>query len=57
LATAAYASEMGPTYFEVMFSKSSPPHSEYWRVCIELDDDVVRQGGPEALPGFIQSGW
>jgi hypothetical protein len=30
---------MGPTYFEVMFSKSGPPQSEYWRVCIELDDE------------------
>ena len=39
LATAAYASEMGPTYFGVMFSKSGPPQSEYWRVCIELDDE------------------
>ena len=29
---------MGPTYFEVMFSKSGPPRSECWRVCIELDD-------------------
>ena len=29
---------MGPTYFEVMFSKSGSPQSEYWRVCIELDD-------------------
>jgi hypothetical protein len=38
LAADAYASEMGPTYFEVMFSKSGSPQSEYWRVCIELDD-------------------
>ena len=30
---------MGPTYFEVMFSKSGFPRSEYWRVCIELDND------------------
>jgi hypothetical protein len=30
---------MGPTYFEVMFSKSGSPQSEYWRVCIELDDE------------------
>jgi hypothetical protein len=30
---------MGSTYFEVMFSKSGSPQSEYWRVCIELDDD------------------
>ena len=29
---------MGPIYFEVMFSKSGSPQSEYWRVCIELDD-------------------
>jgi hypothetical protein len=30
---------MGPIYFEVMFSKSGPSQSEYWRVCIELDDE------------------
>jgi hypothetical protein len=30
---------MGPAYFEVMFSKSGSPQCEYWRVCIELDDD------------------
>jgi hypothetical protein len=30
---------MGPTYFEVMFSKSGSSQCEYWRVCIELDDD------------------
>jgi hypothetical protein len=39
LATDAYASDMGPAYFEVMFSKSGSPRCEYWRVCIELDDD------------------
>jgi hypothetical protein len=38
LAADAYASEMGPTFFEVMFTKSGSPQSEYWRVCIELDD-------------------
>ena len=30
---------MGPTYFEVMFSKSGSLRNEHWRVCIELDDD------------------
>jgi hypothetical protein len=30
---------MRPIYFEVMFSKSGSPQSEYWRVCIELDDE------------------
>jgi hypothetical protein len=30
---------MGPAYFEVIFSKSGPRQNEYWRVCIELDDD------------------
>jgi hypothetical protein len=29
----------GPTYFEMMFCKSGSPRSEYWRVCIELDDN------------------
>jgi hypothetical protein len=30
---------MQPAYFEVMFCKSGPLRNEYWRVCIELDDD------------------
>jgi hypothetical protein len=36
--TDASASHMGPSYFELMLSKSGFPQSEYWRVCIELDD-------------------
>jgi hypothetical protein len=32
-------SDVGPTYFEVMFSKSGSLRNEHWRVCIELDDD------------------
>jgi hypothetical protein len=30
---------MGPTYFEMMFSKSGSLRNEIWRVCIKLDDD------------------
>jgi hypothetical protein len=39
LGSDAYASDMRTTYFEVMFSKICPAKNEYWRVCIELDDD------------------
>jgi hypothetical protein len=43
---------MGPTYFEVMFSKRGSPQSEYWRVCIELDDEdraLLRITGARSL--------
>jgi hypothetical protein len=30
---------VGPTYFEMMFSKSGSLRNEIWRVCVELDDD------------------
>jgi hypothetical protein len=36
--THAAASHTGPSYFELMLSKSGFPQGEYWRVCIELDD-------------------
>jgi hypothetical protein len=30
---------IGPIYSEVIFCKRGFPRSEYWRACIELDDD------------------
>ena len=30
---------MEPAFFEVMFSKTGEPQNEYWRVCIELNDE------------------